>query len=85
MKRTGALMASMAAAACSASSSSSLCSCSSGPSCDRAVGSSIQEARTGGDDGGGDRAMRRSNSTEQFAPRFDGLRFIETLIRIKIE
>ncbi|KAK1269637.1 hypothetical protein QJS04_geneDACA008322 [Acorus gramineus] len=85
MKRTGALMASMAAAAsataaaasATAAASSSTSLRSSDFSCDRTVGSSSQEVRTGGDDEG----MKRSTaSTDQFAPRFDGLRFIETLV-----
>ncbi|KAK1301951.1 hypothetical protein QJS10_CPB12g00965 [Acorus calamus] len=78
MKRTGALMASMAAAAsATAAASSSTSLRSSDFSCDRTVGSASQEVRTGGDDEG---TKRSTASTDQFAPRFDGLRFIETLV-----
>ncbi|KAK1325863.1 hypothetical protein QJS10_CPA01g02012 [Acorus calamus] len=82
MKRTGALMASMAAAASAAAAAAAAASSStslraSDFSCDHTVGSPSQGVRKGGDN---EATKRSTASTDQFAPRFDGLRFIETLV-----
>ncbi|XP_058092345.1 uncharacterized protein LOC131238754 [Magnolia sinica] len=77
MKRSGPLVASMAAASATAISIPSPSS-----SLNFSTNSKIQcskEESVLGDDR--DRSSSRdSSSTEKFAPRFDGLRFIETLI-----
>ncbi|XWS39463.1 hypothetical protein CRYUN_Cryun18bG0056200 [Craigia yunnanensis] len=78
MKKSGLFAASVAAA--SASASATAISVSSSPSCSNFnCNSNFQYS-------GEDKkelensAIKKSASTEKFAPRFDGLRFIETLI-----
>ncbi|KAJ4729817.1 putative Phospho-N-acetylmuramoyl-pentapeptide-transferase [Melia azedarach] len=72
MKKSGLLAASVAAASATAISASST---------NFACSSSFQVSHE--DDSKKDyenSTMQRSSSTEKFAPRFDGLRFIETLV-----
>ncbi|KAG9447829.1 hypothetical protein H6P81_013957 [Aristolochia fimbriata] len=75
MKKTGMLMASMAAASVAAFSVSSSSSDFSGNIKVR----SSQEENNSRDDRDHS-SSRTSPSIEKFAPRFDGLRFIETLV-----
>ncbi|RWR97514.1 hypothetical protein CKAN_02695100 [Cinnamomum micranthum f. kanehirae] len=79
MKRTGALVASMAAASATAISSSS----SSPSSFPSHTPTTFKEGDGEKRKNDGDcRSCTKSSttSTEKFAPRFDGLRFIETLV-----
>ncbi|XP_038902353.1 uncharacterized protein LOC120088987 [Benincasa hispida] len=65
MKKSGFIAASVAAAAVSASPSSSTLVCN----------PKVQFPRQEGKEG-----ENSSSSTDKFAPKFDGLRFIETLV-----
>ncbi|KAL5998881.1 hypothetical protein ACLOJK_009829 [Asimina triloba] len=70
MKKSGAFIASMAAASATAISSSS-------SSSDLSHGSKMQPSPK---ETAASREDRSASSTEKFAPKFDGLRFIETLV-----
>ncbi|KAK3184142.1 hypothetical protein Dsin_031428 [Dipteronia sinensis] len=71
MKKSGIFAASVAAASATAISASS-----SNYSCNSNFQVSHQEKK----DHENSATQRSSSSTEKFAPRFDGLRFIETLV-----
>ncbi|XP_048328812.1 uncharacterized protein LOC125422215 [Ziziphus jujuba] len=76
MKNPGFLAASVAAASVTALSATS------SPSfvCNSNFQISHQEDINKGEQQNSNSSMQRSPSTDKFAPRFDGLRFIETLI-----
>uniref|UniRef100_A0A2P2JRR6 Uncharacterized protein n=1 Tax=Rhizophora mucronata TaxID=61149 RepID=A0A2P2JRR6_RHIMU len=77
MKKSG-LFAAASVAAASATAISASASSSSSSSNTAFVGnSSIQFSREEPDSS---KDHQRSSSTDKFAPRFDGLRFIETLV-----
>ncbi|XP_010242924.1 PREDICTED: uncharacterized protein LOC104587146 [Nelumbo nucifera] len=77
MKKSGVLMASMAAASATAISASSTPSSS-----DFYANSKIQPSREDSvsSNGRDNSSSRRQPPADKFAPRFDGLRFIETLV-----
>ncbi|KAK9284440.1 hypothetical protein L1049_023964 [Liquidambar formosana] len=74
MKKSGFLAASVAAASATAVSTSS----SSSYGCNSKIQLSHEETASGKHMD--DSSSQRSHSTDKFAPRFDGLRFIETLV-----
>ncbi|KAE8730328.1 CASP-like protein [Hibiscus syriacus] len=75
MKISGLFVASMAAASASASLISAISYSSTSPlTCNSNFQFSSEEEK------GRENSTKKSTLTEKFAPRFDGLRFIETLI-----
>ncbi|XVF01990.1 hypothetical protein REPUB_Repub04eG0137600 [Reevesia pubescens] len=74
MKKSSLFAASVAAASATAISASSSPS-SSNFTCNSNLHFSIEEKKEHENS-----AIKKSASTEKFAPRFDGLRFIETLV-----
>ncbi|XP_048233106.1 uncharacterized protein LOC125370684 [Ricinus communis] len=74
MKKSGLFAASVAAASATAISASSSSSSSSTSNTTFTCNSNLQLSHEEAKD------QKRSSSTDKFAPRFDGLRFIETLV-----
>ncbi|XP_050207344.1 uncharacterized protein LOC126656771 [Mercurialis annua] len=70
MKKSGFFAASFAAAASATAMSASSSSSNTTFTCNSNLQNSHEEGKE----------QKRSASTEKFAPRFDGLRFIETLV-----
>ncbi|KAI9176355.1 hypothetical protein LWI28_001772 [Acer negundo] len=73
MKKSGIFAASVAAASASATAIST-------SSSNYACNSNFQVSHQEKKDHENSATQRSSSSTEKFAPRFDGLRFIETLV-----
>ncbi|OVA00595.1 hypothetical protein BVC80_9087g94 [Macleaya cordata] len=75
MKKSGVLVASMAAVSATAISASS-----SDFYCSSKIQASKEDSVSRNDRENSSSSRRSKTSTDKFAPRFDGLRFIETLV-----